>query len=169
MEREISAGGLVVRRNAKGWLLAVVEPQLGPAKTGRGGKKLSQKVLLALPKGLLEPGEKAEAAAVREVEEETGLKASCECKLGDIKYVYTRSWGDGARVFKIVSFYLLRYRSGRIDNLEESMRIEVKRARWIPLDQAVTALAYTGERQMAREAQKYLAESGVRRGAGMSR
>ena len=61
------------------------------------------------------PGEKPLETALREVHEETGAIADLITKLGDIKYVYSRSWGDGERVFKIVSFYLMGYRSGRID------------------------------------------------------
>src|SRR5689334_15962721 len=161
MEREISAGGLVIRRAAAGWLLAVIEPQRESSDSAGDGKEMSQKELFALPKGLLEPGEKAEIAAVREVKEETGLTATPVTKLADIKYVYTRKWGDGARVFKIVSFYLLRYRSGRIGRIEESMRIEVKRALWMPLEDAATKLAYSGERQMVAKAQEYLKKHGL--------
>ena len=77
-------------------------------------------------------------------------------KLGDIKYVYVRSWGDGERVFKIVSFFLLRYRSGDIDDLAAEMRVEVKRASWIALEEAAGKLAYRGERDMVKRAQQYL-------------
>ena len=83
------------------------------------------KAVLCLPKGLIDPGEKPLEAALREVREETGITAVPITKLGDIKYVYVRSWGDGERVFKIVSFYLLRYESGAIDNISDDMRIEV--------------------------------------------
>ena len=88
-------------------------------------------MLLALPKGLVDPGEKPEQTAIREVAEETGLTAVPVTKLGDIKYAYVRSWGDKERVFKIVSFYLFRYQSGQIDEIAPEMRIEVKRALWI--------------------------------------
>ena len=94
--------------------------------------------------------------ALREVREETGLVATMVTKLGDIKYVYVRSWGDGQRVFKIVSFFLLRYESGEIDDVSAEMRVEVKRALWIPLDEAPRKLAYRGERDMVRRAQQYL-------------
>jgi len=77
-------------------------------------------------------------------------------KLGDIKYVYVRSWGDGQRVFKIVSFYLLRYQSGSIDDIAPEMRIEVRRASWIPMNEAAKKLAYRGERDIIRRAQEYL-------------
>jgi hypothetical protein len=77
-------------------------------------------------------------------------------KLGDTKYAYVRSWGDRERVFKIVSFYLFRYQSGQIDEIAPEMRIEVRRALWIPLADAVTGLAYRGEKDMVRRAQAYL-------------
>ena len=111
---------------------------------------------MALPKGLVDPGEKPEQTALREVREETGLTATSITKLGDIKYVYVRSWGDGQRVFKIVSFYLFRYQSGQIDDVSREMRVEVKRALWIPLEDAPRQLAYRGERDVVRKAQKYL-------------
>jgi 8-oxo-dGTP pyrophosphatase MutT (NUDIX family) len=111
---------------------------------------------LALPKGLVDAGEKALEAAVREVYEETGVMAEPVTKLADSKYVYTRTWGDGRRVFKIVSFYLMRYRSGRINDIAPAMRIEVARARWVRLEDAPKLLAYTGEKQMARRALEYV-------------
>ncbi len=154
MMREISAGGVVVRRMPEGWQMAAIEPQT--AMPANRNKKTSQKMLLALPKGLVDPGEKPEQTAVREVREETGLVAVSVAKLGDIKYVYVRSWGDRERVFKIVSFYLLRYESGRIDEIAPEMRIEVKRALWIPLEGAERKLAYRGEKDMVRRAQEYV-------------
>jgi 8-oxo-dGTP pyrophosphatase MutT (NUDIX family) len=155
MEREISAGGVVVRPAAKDWELAVIEPQKEPAAATSTAKRW-QKLLLALPKGLVDPGEKPEQTAVREVAEETGLSAALVAKLGDIKYVYVRSWGDRQRVFKIVSFYLFRYESGTIDQIADDMRIEVKRALWLPLAGAESKLAYKGEKDMVRRAQEYI-------------
>jgi 8-oxo-dGTP pyrophosphatase MutT (NUDIX family) len=112
--------------------------------------------VLALPKGLVDPGEKPLDTAVREVYEETGVTADPVIKLGDSKYIYTRSWGDGRRVFKIVSFYLMRYRSGRINDIAPAMRIEVARARWVRLEEAPGLLGYGGEKQMARRALGYV-------------
>lgn len=158
MAREISAGGVVVRRTATGWEMAVIEPQRDSASalSGKSGTHPSQKMLLALPKGIVDEGEKPQQAAIREVLEETGLTAVPVTKLGDIKYVYVRSWGDRERVFKIVSFYLLRYESGHINEIAPEMRIEVKRAIWIPLEEAAKKLAYRGEKEMAGKAQEYL-------------
>jgi 8-oxo-dGTP diphosphatase len=114
------------------------------------------KTTLCLPKGLVDPGEKALEAALREVLEETGITASSITKLADIKYMYVRTWSDGERVFKIVSFYLLRYESGEVGNISEDMRVEVARALWVPLADAAKLLAYKGEKQMARQALEYL-------------
>ena len=104
----------------------------------------------ALQKGNIDPGERPDETALREVWEETGVRGSLVEKLGDVRYVYTR--GGGRRVFKIVSFYLLRAGRGRIGEIDELMRREVDEARWLPLDEAPKLLAYGGEREMARKA-----------------
>jgi 8-oxo-dGTP pyrophosphatase MutT (NUDIX family) len=158
MIREVSAGGVVVRQGPEGWQMAAIEPQKDSSvplpATAR--QKTSQKMLLALPKGLVDPGEKPEQTATREVVEETGLTAIPVTKLGDIKYAYVRTWGDQARVFKIVSFYLFRYQSGQIDQIAPEMRIEVKRALWIALEDGARKLAYRGEKDMVRRAEAYV-------------
>jgi hypothetical protein len=61
-------------------------------------------------------------------------------------------------VFKIVSFYLLHYESGKIDDISDEMRIEVARAKWVRLEEAPKLLSYRGEKQMARKAAEYLKE-----------
>src|SRR6266567_1820932 len=154
MLREISAGGVVVRPAPQGWELAVIEPQREPSASG-SDKKRQQRVL-ALPKGLVDEGEKPEQTAVREVREETGITGTVVAKLTDIKYMYVRSWGDQQRVFKIVSFYLLRYQSGEIGGIAPDMKIEVKQALWIPLEGAERKLSYRAERDVVVLAQKYL-------------
>ena len=160
MVREISAGGVVTRRVAEKWQVAVIEPQ--KENTGANSvtsrQKKAQKMLLALPKGLVDAGEKPEQTAIREVKEETGLITRAITKLGDIKYVYVRSWGNKERVFKVVSFYLLRYEAGTIDDISSDMRVEVKRALWIPLEEAAGRLAYRGEKDVMRRAEEYLRE-----------
>ena len=108
----------------------------------------------ALPKGRIDPGESAAETAVREVREETGVEGRLVEKLGDVRYVYTASWdgAPGERIFKVVSFFLLRAGRGRIGEIDESMRIEVAEARWLPLEEAPRFLAYGGEREMAAKA-----------------
>ncbi|MDX6521903.1 MAG: hypothetical protein QOG02_2062 [Gaiellales bacterium] len=139
MANEISAGGVAVRRMRGRWWFAVIEP------TGRPG-------VVALPKGLIDKGESAEATAVRELAEETGVSCTIEGRLDDVRYVYTR---DGRRIFKIVVFFLLRYRSGRIGRIEPAMRLEVAWARWLPLVEW-RQLSYRGERDVARKAAELL-------------
>lgn len=151
MVREFSAGGVVLRRMQGKWWIAAIEP------AGRG-KPAGTPGVLALPKGLVDAGEKPEQTAVREVREETGVEATLITKLRDIKYFYVRSWGDRERVFKIVSFFLLKYQSGRLGEIAPEMRVEVRQALWLPLDEAPARLSYRGERDVARAAQTYLEE-----------
>src|ERR1700730_18186481 len=159
MGREISAGGVVIRNGKGGLRMAAIELPLVPTcGDPRSTKRVAhrRKRVIALPKGLVDPGEPPLETALREVREETGITAVPITKLADIKYVYVRAWGDGERVFKIVSFYLLRYESGQIDNIAQEMRIEVGRAKWVPLEDAPRLLAYGGEKQMARKALEYI-------------
>jgi len=112
----------------------------------------------ALPKGLIDLGEKPEQTAVREVAEETGIEARLVTKLGDIRYVYM--WA-GERVFKVVSFYLLRYRSGRLGEIAPEQQVEVAEARWFPLEDGPRLLAYKGEREMAEKALAFVRDNGL--------
>jgi 8-oxo-dGTP pyrophosphatase MutT (NUDIX family) len=98
-----------------------------------------------LPKGHLDEGEDDEAAAIREVTEETGVIAELIDKLGDVEYTYERR---GRRRNKRVAFYLFEYRSGSLEDHDQ----EIEDARWMPLEEAVRALTYAGEREMVRRA-----------------
>ena len=142
MRREFSAGGVLVRRMRGGWRIAAIRPAGKPDGTW------------ALPKGLIAPGEKSDATALREVSEETGARGRLDGKLGDVRYVYT--WA-GERVFKVVSFYLVRYTGGRLGELPPEHAHEVAEARWLPLEDAPRLLAYKGEREMAERAAERLA------------
>jgi len=165
MAREISAGGVVLKEISGVWHVALIEPHkaephLDTSKPAETPRKRGRAVL-GLPKGVIDRGEKPEAAAVREVFEETGIVAKPIAKLADNKYVYVRNWGDGKRVFKIVSFYLMSYVSGEIDSLTDDMRIEVKQALWVPLAEAARQLSYSNERKVLRQAQEYLETRGL--------
>jgi 8-oxo-dGTP pyrophosphatase MutT (NUDIX family) len=168
--REISSGGVVLRKGESGWEIAVIEPQKeepaaaqvddssgdDPPIKKSSAKTKAPKPVFALPKGIVDPGEKPDQTAIREVFEETGIIAKMLGKIADTKYVYTRKWGDQARVFKIVSFYLLMYESGTIDDIKPEMRIEVKRALWMPLADAAKKLSYSTEKKVVRQAQEYV-------------
>lgn len=143
MAREFSAGGVLVRTIRGRPMVAAIRPQGKPEG------------VWALPKGNVDPGESPAETALREVWEETGVRGRLVEKLGDVKYVYTRR--DGERIFKIVSFFLLRAGRGRIGEIDERMRVEVAETRWLPLDEAPKLLAYKGEREMAAKALDRLA------------
>ena len=149
MLREFSAGALVLRHMQKQWWVAVIEP-------GRHGEPEDRKNVLALPKGNVDSGEKPEQAALREVLEETGLRAKTITRLASIRYVYARKWADGAKVFKVVTFYLMKHQSGRIGQIKDEMKHEVRRAYWLPLQRAAEELSYKGEKEMAEKALEYV-------------
>jgi 8-oxo-dGTP pyrophosphatase MutT (NUDIX family) len=146
MRREFSAGAVLVRSNRGREMVAAIRPQ------GKAGG------VWALPKGLIEPGERAEQTALREACEETGVEGRPLGKLGDVRYVYTQTWGEerGERVFKVVSFFLVRASRGRLGAISEEMQREVAEVRWLPLADAPKLLAYKGEREMAVAALRWL-------------
>lgn len=135
-----------MRRLRDRWVVAAIRPR---------GKAPG---VWALPKGIVDPGERPDATALREVAEETGVTGELRTKIGDVKYVYTRA---GRRIFKVVSFYLVRYRSGRIGDVPPAHRHEVAEARWLPLADAPRLLAYAGERQMAELAMATLGDDAL--------
>jgi 8-oxo-dGTP pyrophosphatase MutT (NUDIX family) len=133
---------VLVRRLRGRWWLAAIRPAGKPEGTW------------ALPKGLIDAGEPPDVTALREVAEETGASGRLVGKLGDVRYTYT--W-QGERVFKVVSFYLIRYGRGRLGNVPPEHTHEVAEVRWLPLEDAPKLLAYRGEREMAERALAVLA------------
>jgi 8-oxo-dGTP pyrophosphatase MutT (NUDIX family) len=146
VRREFSAGAVLVRRVRGRLMVAAIRP---------GGKPEG---VWALPKGQIDEGESGEQTALREAEEETGVRGRSAGKLGDVRYWF--QW-EGERVFKVVSFFLLRYSSGRLGDIPESHRHEVADVRWLPLDEAPRLLAYRGEREMVEKALSRLANEDV--------
>jgi 8-oxo-dGTP pyrophosphatase MutT (NUDIX family) len=144
LRREFSAGGVLVRRLHGRWVVAAIRP---------AGKRAG---VWALPKGRIDEGERGEATALREVAEETGAQGRSLGKLGDVRYWFV--W-EGERVFKVVSFFLVRYQRGRLGDIPDAFRHEVAEVRWLPLDEAPRLLAYKGEREMAERALAKLAEN----------
>ncbi len=125
---EFSAGGVVVR---DGRCVVIV-----PTRRAADGSKV-----LALPKGHPDGAETAADAALREVREETGVEARVVEKLGDVRYWYMRG---GRRIAKVVSFFLLEYVSGELEDHDH----EVEHAEWMALEEAARRLTYQGERDM---------------------
>ena len=137
MRREFSAGGVLVRRLQGRWMVAAIRPAGKPPG------------IWALPKGRIDQGERGEETALREIAEETGAHGRSLGKLGDVRYWF--NW-DGERIFKVVSFFLVRYAGGRLGDVPAEHRHEVAEVRWLPLEEAPKLLAYGGERDMARKA-----------------
>ena len=66
-------------------------------------------------------------------------------ELEPVKYVYQR---DGERIFKVVTFWVMKPVGGELGAIAEEMRVEVAEAAWIPLADAPWLLAYRGEKRM---------------------
>ena len=111
-----------MRRLRGEWMVAAIRPAGRPAGTW------------VLPKGMLEPGESSEAAALREVTEETGARGRTQARLGSLEYWFR----DGEeRVLKTVAFFLMRYEHGRLGRVAEASRHEVAEVRWLQLAEAL--------------------------------
>jgi 8-oxo-dGTP pyrophosphatase MutT (NUDIX family) len=138
---ETSAGGLVVDRTGNRPRAAII------GRLDRRGR-----LLWSLPKGHLEAGESAEDAAVREVEEETGIRGRVVAPLGTIDYWFV---AEDRRIHKTVHHYLLEASGGELSDED----IEVDEVAWVPLDELRERLAYAGERRLADTAADLLADS----------
>jgi 8-oxo-dGTP pyrophosphatase MutT (NUDIX family) len=141
--REISAGCVVYRKSGDVVEVALIQPK--------------DRTAWSLPKGGIEEGESAQIAAEREAREETGLSGEILTKIGAIKYSYTAKWEDPpARVFKIVTFYLLRFTSGDPSQHDR----EVQRVEWFGIDDAIRAASYAQEREVLRKARLLIQKEG---------
>lgn len=134
---ERSAGGVVVRRGAEALEVALAEQH----------DRNRRERTVRLPKGHLEPGESDEAAALREVEEETGLRARVLARLTDVTYRYHER-EDDRWVDKRVVFFLMAYEGGDPRPADG----EMDRVYWTPLEDAAACLAFETERQVVGEA-----------------
>ncbi len=134
---EVSAGGVVYRRDAQGTVEVLVCKSSGYHRW-------------VLPKGIVDAGETHEQAAVREVLEETGVVARLVTALGEPeKYVYSRG---GMRIFKRVYYFLMAYESGDIAYHDH----EMEDVRWATFEAAEQLLAYDGAKSMLHRAQVLL-------------
>jgi ADP-ribose pyrophosphatase YjhB (NUDIX family) len=129
---EVSAGGLVVDATGKLGLLI-----------GRRDLKdaTGKRILWSLPKGHIEEGETPEDAALREVQEETGIVSVIEKSLGVIDFWFM---AGGKRIHKTVHHYLFRENGGVLAPQES----EVDEVAWFPLSEIVDRLAYPDEKKL---------------------
>ena len=138
---EYSAGGLVLDLDGAVPLGALI------GRLDRNGR-----LLWSLPKGHIEPGETPEQAAVREVEEETGISGEILAELGTIDFWFV---AEGRRVHKTVRHYLLRATGGELSDAD----VEVTEVAWVPLPEIRAQLAYPDERGLVDAAGRLLAET----------
>lgn len=128
MKREFSAGGIVF--NNKGQVLLT---------------KHSQNKHWSFPKGLIDPGQTPEQAAIREVKEEGGVEAEIVDKVGHNKYVYTL---NGEKIFKVVTYFLMRYKSGHPKDHDW----EVSDAGWYEVEDALKQLTFSQDKTLLKKA-----------------
>jgi ADP-ribose pyrophosphatase YjhB (NUDIX family) len=138
---EFSAGGLVVDLAGDIPCGALI------GRTDRQGR-----LLWSLPKGHIEAGETAEQAALREVQEETGIAGEIVAELGTIDFWFV---AEGNRIHKTVRHYLMRRVGGELSDAD----IEVDEVAWVPLPDIRGQLAYPDERGLVDTAGRLLAES----------
>jgi 8-oxo-dGTP pyrophosphatase MutT (NUDIX family) len=139
---ETSAGGLIWRRGGSGGFEVVLVKPAG-------------KDAWCLPKGMIEKGETAEQAAVRECREETGFTVAPAQRLGEVSYVYSRRDEPGGpliRVFKKVHFFLMKPENGEPEPHDD----EIDEVTWVGLDQAERNASYKSERELIAKARGML-------------
>ncbi|MDQ3674848.1 MAG: NUDIX domain-containing protein [Gemmatimonadota bacterium] len=137
---QTSSGGVVFRRSENGQVeIAIIS--VGPQRRWQ------------LPKGLVDAGEKPEAAAVRETREEAGVESRVRSHIETVEYWYAGlEHGIRVRFHKHVHFYLLEYVSGDTSDHDQ----EVNEARWVPIEEAASQLAFEGERRVVERAGQLL-------------
>lgn len=136
MKNEFSSGGIVYKENQ--FLLVENSRMKNPDEKWWG-----------FPKGHLEAGESTEQAAVREVEEETGIKSEIIQKIGQSKYTLTK---NEEQIFKVVTIYLMKYLSGELNPQIE----EVSNVIWLPYEEALKKLTYPGDKDLLRKAKELM-------------
>lgn len=104
--KEISAGGVVYRRTGNHEL----QIQLIQDRYGK----------VSLPKGKMEPGETVEQTALREIEEETGMRGVIKAPIDQIKYRYHHE--TKGTVDKEVHYYLVEAVDGSLQAQVEEIR-----------------------------------------------
>lgn len=123
----ISAGGVVVKDN---------EILLLRNQRGRW----------VLPKGHVEEGESLRSAAVREVQEEAGIEAKIERKLGWMSYEFTF---DGTHYHKKVLWFRMRELGGEPDPLKAEGFVD---AQYISYDKIDFLLMHESEKRIIKRA-----------------
>ena len=102
----------------------------------------------SLPKGRVEPGERYRQTARREVTEETGVRVAVLDPLERVRYYFTDHEDEEVEINKRVHYFLMRYEGGELRPQLE----EVRRVRWVPVEEAERLLVFENERRVFRAA-----------------
>jgi 8-oxo-dGTP pyrophosphatase MutT (NUDIX family) len=133
-----SAGGVIYRSQGTGFEVALIAT--------------NERRRWGLPKGHVRRGEAAEAAAIREVAEETGLNGLVERHLATIEYWFR---AGSTRIHKYVDFFLMRY----VDGALVPQQTEVDDAQWFALEEALRLASFDRERDVLIQVQR-MADAG---------
>ncbi|HKP69973.1 MAG TPA: NUDIX hydrolase [Pyrinomonadaceae bacterium] len=132
---QVSAGGVVYRLIDGTVQIAIV--------------KISDELRWHLPKGLIDPGETKEQAALREVREESGIDGEIVGLIETIDYWFYAAYsGERRRYHKFVHFYLMHFVGGDVGDHDH----EVVESRWVPVDAAIEMLYFKTERDVVTKA-----------------
>lgn len=138
MRYETSAGGVVVFGNA----ILLLKKYNGD---------------WVLPKGKVESDETIRDTAVREVSEESGVKAEIDRYLGAIHYIYQAAYARNESIYKTVHWFLMQSHTMRCFPQRNEGFVE---ARFVHIDRVLDMVKYPDERRMVQKGLEFLSDVG---------
>lgn len=142
MKREFSAGGIVYKKEDSQILWLIRRPKGGDDYRGNLG--------WSFPKGLIDRDETLEQAALREVEEEGGVKAKIMVKLPPLKIFFINP--DGQKVMKFISYFAMEW----LEDLKKGFGWETEEIKWVNAEEALGLLTYKNEQELLKQAARAL-------------
>lgn len=143
MQKEFSAGGIVIKKGSKGFEALVIKDAYGS---------------YAFPKGHIEADESIEEAAKREVAEEVGIKdLKFIADLGVNEHFFTDKYQNNQKIHKFVNYFLFE----TTDDAEAIPQSEegISDPRWIKIDDLTDAITYANLKEITKKAIAVLKEN----------